>query len=198
MLHLTFMGGSQIRLSEPDSLIITVWGGTEIFLPTLAEKMLRLRKSRTQALPEDYLIRRANVITFQGGTVLKKPTLAREIEESMRLRETLSDEEYRTLWQEAVQSDDLDQFEMFTVMGGAAEETPSVKEEIRDLERLVLKGYLSKDEVEELRAMIKGEGFSKSRTELIQEKMRNLLLPAASYSLPSSSLPVSNQKASQR
>ncbi|HEY4492903.1 MAG TPA: hypothetical protein VI958_12950, partial [Acidobacteriota bacterium] len=112
MFHLTLMGGARVRLTEPDNLIITVWGGTEIYLPTLAEKMLRIKKVRAEDLPDDYLFRRANVITFQAGTVFKRPTLAREIEEMMRLREVLSEKEARGLWQEAMQTEDLDQFEM--------------------------------------------------------------------------------------
>ncbi len=38
MFHLTLMGGSQIRLKEQDNIVVTVWGGTEILMPTLAEK----------------------------------------------------------------------------------------------------------------------------------------------------------------
>ena len=88
-----------------------------------------------------------------------------------------------------MQTEDLDQFEMLTIMGGAGEDAPSVKEEIKDLERLVVKGYLAKEEVEELRATIKGQNFSASRAELIQEKIKNLLLPAAPASISSPSIP---------
>lgn len=198
MFHLTLMGGARVRLTEPDNLIITVWGGTEILLPTLAEKMLRLRKARAEDLPDEYLIRRANVITFQAGTVFKRPTLAREIEEMTRLREVLSEQEARALWQEAIQTDDLDQFEMLTIMGGSGDDPPSVKEEIKDLERLVVKGYLTKEEVEELRSAIKGQAFSASRTELVQEKIRNLLLPATPAPLSSPSIyPSTSPKVSQ-
>jgi hypothetical protein len=197
MFHLTLMAGARVRLTEPDNLVITVWGGTEILLPTLAEKMLRIKKARTQDFPEDYLIRRAHVITFQGGTAFKLPTLAREIEEMLKLREVLSEEEAYSLWQEAAQTDDLDQFEMFTVMAGAAEEAPSVKEEMKELERLVLKGLLSKEEVEALRATMKGDPSAATRTDLVREKIKNLLMPASVPISSPSMYPTISSKVSQ-
>src|SRR5687767_4276604 len=146
MFFFTIWGGADVRPKDPDNIVITVWGASDIYLPTLAEKMLRLKKVKVdEGEITDSVIRRTNVITLMGGTVYKKPTLAREMEEMKQLRDSgsIPDHEMLELWQEAIRREDLDQFESVTIMGGAGEEAPSRKEELKDLDRIVARGVIS-------------------------------------------------------
>lgn len=173
------MGGAEVRLKEADNIVITLWGGTDILLPTLAEKIKRLHRVKSEGRTTDAVTRRTNVITFQGATIFKLPTLGKEVEELMQLRDAsnLSQAELMRLWEEVIRIDDFDVLETFTVMGGAGEEKPSKKEELNDLERLTLKGLLSVDDYQDLKKSIQGQDIGPMRNEFIQEKLRSLLLP---------------------
>lgn len=177
MFCITFMGGSEIRLQEQDNIIVTVWGGAEVLLPTVAEKMTRIKKNEKDpaACPTE---RRANVITFMGGTVWKKATVAREIEEMLQLTSSglISDDEMSYLWKRVTEEGDMDIFETITFMGGAGEQKPTRREEIKAMERICLKGMISKEELEEFKRMMEGE-FS-SKTGFLQEKLHRLMTPS--------------------
>ena len=159
-------------------MIVTVWGGAEVSLPTLAEKMIRAKKH--EKAPDAYpLEHRANVITFMGGTVWQKPTVASEIEEMLRLKSSglISDEEMLHLWQVVTEEGEMDIFETITFMGGAGEDKPSRRVEVKAMENICMKGMISKEELEEFQNMIQGE-FS-ANTGFLQEKLRQLMLPSA-------------------
>jgi hypothetical protein len=189
MLHLTLMGGAEVRLKEQDNIVITVMGGTEIVMPTLAEKIVYLRRMKKEhGTNLEHAIRRTNVITLMGATVTKIPTIGREIEELLNLRESgmMSNEELSQLWCEALEKDDLDVIENITVMGGAGDEMPDEKTEMLAIDRLVLRGVLSGTEAEEIKEAIDSGDFSGFKTPVLQDKIRNLLLPSPMYSLSSS------------
>lgn len=177
MFCITFMGGSEIRLQDQDNIIVTMWGGADVLLPTVAEKMTRIKKNEKDpdACPIE---RRANVITFMGGTDWKKPTMAREIEEMLQLTSSglISDDEMSHLWKRVIEEGDMDVFETITFMGGAGEHKPTRKEEIKAMERICMKGLISKEELEEFKRMMEGE-FS-SRTGFLQEKLHRLMTPS--------------------
>jgi hypothetical protein len=193
MLHFTLCGGSDVRLKEEDNMVVTVCGGTVILLPTIAEKMIRIKKHDSN--PSDYpLERRTNVITVMGGTDWTKPTIAREIEEMIQLRNSgaISDEEVSHYWKRAMEEPDMDVFETITLMGGAGENGPSREVEWKAMERLCLMGMVSPDELEEFRKMLDGS-FSKSRAGFLQDKIRELLQPSEIPArLPLSSSPLPN------
>jgi hypothetical protein len=69
MFHLTLMAGAEVGLKEADNIVITVCGGTEILLPTLAEKINRLHRVKSEGRTTAAVTRRTNVITFQGATI---------------------------------------------------------------------------------------------------------------------------------
>src|SRR5687767_5093083 len=146
MFFFTIWGGAEVRPKDPDNIVVTVWGGTDILLPTLAEKILRLKKAAQDDddLP-DAAIRRTNVITLMGGTIYKTPTHAREIEQMRHLRDSgsISEQELSQFWEEVIRRDDLDHFESLTVMGGAGYEAPSRKEELKDLDRIASRGIIT-------------------------------------------------------
>jgi hypothetical protein len=188
MFHLTLMGGSEVRLKEQDNIVITLMGGTEILMPTIAEKILYVRRmKREHGSKLELATRRTNVITLMGATVTKVPTLGQEIEELMQLRESgmMSNEELMKLWHEVLEKDDLDVIEHLTIMGGSGEESPDEKEEVAALERLIFIGFLSTDEVKELKEMIMNENFSTTKSGHVLEKIRGLLLPSPLYSVSS-------------
>ena len=184
MLHLTFMGGSEVRLKEADNIVVTFWGGTEIKMPTLAEKMIFIRQAKKDDREFTDCARRTNAITLMGGVAFRTPTLAQEIEEMSQLRDSglVDESEMRELWQLAIQLPTFDLIETFTIMGGAGEEKPSRKDELRSLDSLVIKGIISAPDAEDLRQLIEGKSDA-SRTTAIQEKIRNLLFPPARRTL---------------
>jgi hypothetical protein len=193
MLHFTFMGGAEVRLREQDNIVITVMGGTEIKMPTLAEKIItwrRLRKEHGANL--ENAARHTHVITFIGGTITKIPTLGREIEELFQLRESgmMSNDELSELWYEVLEGS-IDVIENLTIMGGAGDETPNKKEEIAAIDRLILTGILSGEEAQELKNAIESKNFIGFKSEIIQKKIRNLLLPPGLYTLSTSRNPLS-------
>jgi hypothetical protein len=182
------MGGSEVRLKEQDNIVITVMGGTEIQMPTLAEKIMTWRRTKKERGKDlENALRHTNVITFMGGTVTKIPTIGREIEELFHLRESgmMSNDELTQLWYEVLERD-FDVIENITVMGGSGEEIPEEEEEIVAIDRLILIGILSGDEAQELKDAIESENFSGFKSEMVQNKIRNLLLPPSLYSLSSS------------
>src|SRR5262245_26955771 len=145
MFHLTMCGGSVIRLQEEDTIIVTICGSTEVVLPTLAEKMIRIKENESDASTCP-LERRANMITIMGGAVWQSPTVAMEIEEMSQLRSSglIPNEEMWGLWKRATEKGDLDIFETITIAGGAGVDKPSKKQEIDDMERICLRGRISK------------------------------------------------------
>lgn len=178
MFFFTIWGGAEVRPKDPDNIVVTVWGGTEILLPTLAEKILRLKKAKTDyGEITDSVIRRTNVITLMGGTVYKAPTLAREIEQMKQLKDSgsISDAEMIQLWQEAIRREDLDVFESLTIMGGCGDEPPTKKEELKDLDRIVARAIISPAEHAEFRQLLeKKQGISH---EDLQQKLLRLTQP---------------------
>lgn len=179
MFHVTFMGGSQVRLKEQDNIVVTFLGGTAILHPTLAEKIVRLKKAKDQhGEINDSVVRRTNVITVMGGTVMKSPTLAGEIEKMVHLRDSglVSEDELLELWREAIKRDDLDVIETLTFMGGTSEAKPSKKEELDSLKHIAGRGLISSEELEDLKQMLSGGSL---KPIAVQERLRSLMMPRA-------------------
>jgi hypothetical protein len=189
MFFFTIWGGAEVRPKDPDNIVVTVWGGTDILLPTLAEKIVRLKKAKVDyGEITDSVIRRTNVITLMGGTVYKAPTLAKEIEQMKQLKDSgsISEAEMIQLWQEAIRREDLDVFESLTIMGGCGDEPPNRKEELKDLDRIAARGIISAAERTELRALL--EKNLHAGSEELQEKLLRMVQPSP----PLSSLKSSN------
>jgi hypothetical protein len=189
MFFFTIWGGSDVKPKDPDNIVVTVWGATDIQLPTLAEKLIRLKQVKmAEGTVTDAVIRRTNVITLMGATIYKRPTVAREIEEMKQLKDSgsISATEMIELWQEAIRRDDLDQFEALTIMGGAGEESPSRREEIKDLDRLVARGIISPQERNEIQTLL--EKNASPETGPIQQKLVQLMQPSAAYAPPSATI----------
>jgi hypothetical protein len=181
MFFFTMWGGAEVRPKDPDNIVITVWGGTSILLPTLAEKIARLKKVREdEGEITDAVIRRTNVITVMGGTAYKIPTIAQEIEQMKQLKDSgsIPEQEMFELWQEAIRREDLDLFESLTIMGGAANEVPGRKEELKDLERIATRGIINGRELEDFRALLQKNVTG--GTEEMQNRLLRLLRPVSS------------------
>jgi hypothetical protein len=188
MFFFTIWGGAEVRPKDPDNVVVTVWGGTDILLPTLAEKIVRLKKAKADyGEITDSVIRRTNVITLMGGTIYKAPTLAKEIEQMKQLKDSggISDAEMIQLWQEAIRREDLDVFESLTIMGGCDYEPPGKKEELKDLDRIVTRGIISTADHAEFRELLeKKQGIS---NEDLQQKLLRLTQPSREFTLLKSS-----------
>ena len=182
MFFFTIWGGAVVRPKDSDNIVVTVWGGTDILLPTLAEKIVRLKKAR-QDYGEitDAVIRRTNVITVMGGTVYKAPTLAKEIEQMKELKDSgsISEQEIFHLWQEAIRCEDMDVFESLTIMGGAGEEAPERKEELKDLDRITARGVITPQERDGFRALLDQNHTAGS--EEVQQKLLGLVQPSSPH-----------------
>ncbi|MCI0417091.1 hypothetical protein L0222_30340 [bacterium] len=179
MFFFTIWGGAEVRPKDPDNIVVTVWGGTDILLPTLAEKIVRLKKARTDyGEITDSVIRRTNVITLMGGTIYKAPTLAKEIEQMKQLKDSgsISEGEMFQLWQEAIRREDMDVFESLTIMGGCGDEGPDKKEELKDLARIAARGVISAGEYQEFRDLL--EKKNSVAGEDLQQKLLRMLQPS--------------------
>jgi hypothetical protein len=176
--RLTVWGGSDVRLQEASNFVITIMGGTDILMPTLAEKILYLKRARAEwGSMADIPQRRTTFITLMGGTEMKWPTMAQEIEDMVKLRQSgaLPEAELAQLWREVIRRGDTDSIETFTLMGWTGEGKPSIKDELKDLKRIAARGFLSPQEVHELEALIKGDYFPEMRTPLLQQRLHALL-----------------------
>ena len=192
MFFFTIWGGAEVQPKDNDNIVVTVWGGTDILMPTLAEKMIRLKKAKEESGEiTDSVVRRTNVITLMAGTIYKTPTLAKEIEQMRQLKDSgsLTDQEMLQLWQDAIRRDDLDIFESLTIMGGVEEGHPSRKEELKDLDRITARGVISNQERDEIRMLI--EKRPEAGNDVIQEKILRLIQPLP-YAVPTKALPVSS------
>jgi len=182
MFFFTIWGGAEVRPKDPDNIVVTVWGGTEIILPTLAEKIVRLKKAKADyGEITDSVIRRTNVITLMGGTVYKVPTLAKEIEQMKQLKDSgsISEAEMFQLWQEAIRREELDVFESLTIMGGCGEEAPAKKEELKDLDRIAARGVISAGEHAEFRELL--EKKHNIANEDLQQKLLGMIQPSPQF-----------------
>jgi hypothetical protein len=180
MLYFTMMGGSEIRLWDEDNVIVTISGSTEVLLPTVAEKMVRIKKNERD--PSSFpLERRVKAISLMGAIDWKRPTIAREIEEMFQLKGSglIAGEELVRLWKRVTEEGDMDIFETITFMGWSGEDKPGRKEEIKAMEGLCLKGLISSEELDDFRKMIDGN-FSDRRVRFLQEKLSELMLPSDS------------------
>ena len=84
MVHVTIFGGHGGRLQGDKRVFITLFGGTELFRPTLARQLL----AQKQAQKEGRLsARRPFLLTIFGGVEITYPTLA---EEFLDLRELIA------------------------------------------------------------------------------------------------------------
>ena len=163
-------------------------GGTEILLPTLAEKIIYWRRMKKEHGDDLKNVRRqTNVITWMGATITKIPAIGKEIEELFNLRESgmMTNEELYELWCEVLEMENFDVIENITIMGGAGDEMPGEEEEMAAIDRLVLRGILSGEEAEDIKEAIDSNDYSGLKSRTIQDKIRNLLIPPALYTLSS-------------
>lgn len=180
MFRLTVMGASEIRLEDDSNFIITIMGGTGILLPTIAERIRRLKRQQSQwnAHASDRE-RRTTIVTLMGGTVFQRPTIAREIEEMINLRQSglVSEGELVHLWRQALQEQDRHLIDTYTVMGATNDEAPSTKDEIKALRQIAARGLISVEECEQLSDLLSGKPGSQARYHLLQQRLGALLSP---------------------
>lgn len=192
MFHITFCGFSQVRVTEADNTTFTMWGGMQILLPTLAEKIRYIKGVIDQyGNLTDFNCRRTMVISFMGGGAAIEPTIAREIETMIELRGSglLSGEELQRLWKEAVVRSDIDIIEKISIFGGFGEARPTRAQEIQDLARIAAKGMIAATELEEMTQMLKGKPSNVFQRNFLQEKLRSVFLPPPAQEVSSIQVP---------
>ncbi len=83
MIQFCAFGGYEGRLQPGKRLIITMFGGADLRVPTLARRLLSMRRRQAEGVRPHRLI----IVTLFGGTEITWPTLA---EEFIELREAVS------------------------------------------------------------------------------------------------------------
>jgi hypothetical protein len=180
MFRLTMMGASDVRLQDDSNFIITIMGGASILLPTVAEKIRRLKKGQGEwGARTGGVVQRTTIVTLMGGTVLEKPTLAREIEEMAQLRQSglVSDAELQQLWREVIEQEDRHVIDTYTLMGVTGDDEPSLKDEIKALRQIAARGIISAEECEQLSELLRGKPAPHVRYHLLQQRIHALLSP---------------------
>jgi hypothetical protein len=84
MIHVTIFGGHGGRLQGDKRVFITLFGGTELFRPTIARQLLVQKQNQKDG---HVTPRRPFMLTIFGGVEITYPTLA---EEFLDLRELVS------------------------------------------------------------------------------------------------------------
>ncbi|MCG3128637.1 MAG: hypothetical protein CHACPFDD_03526 [Phycisphaerae bacterium] len=131
MIHFCIFGGHEGMVSSDNRFYVTIFGGSELRVPTVARQIIEARRGERSEKPS----RRCIFITIFGGTSLRAPTLAEEyLELNDALRSgaiTLSD------WDLAVGRLGARQsirYGSFTFCGGfEGNELPSEEEELDGL-----------------------------------------------------------------
>lgn len=180
MFRLTIMGASEIRLEDDSNVIITIMGGTSVLLPTIAERIRRLKRQQSQWNAHvSSRERRTTIVTLMGGTVFQRPTIAREIEEMINLRHSglVSEGELLHLWRQALQEEDRHLIDAYTVMGATHDEDPSTNDEIKALRQIAARGLISVEECEQLSDLLRGKPGSHVRYHLLQQRLGAFLSP---------------------
>lgn len=82
MFHYTIFGGSHARMAPRAFWAVTVFGGTELTRPTLAQRVLDLEERDSEG-PKRFWDRFSNprdnfILTLFGATVVTEPTLMEE------------------------------------------------------------------------------------------------------------------------
>lgn len=161
MFRLTMMGASEFRLEDDSNFIITIMGGADILLPTVAERIRRLKKQQSGWHGDAGGARRTTIVTLMGGTTFQKPTIAREIQEMINLRQSglVSDAELQHLWRRALQEEDRHRSDTYTFTGLTGDEEPSTEEEISALRQIAARGLISVEECEQLSELIRSQPY---------------------------------------
>ncbi|MCA8956396.1 MAG: hypothetical protein KDC87_10005 [Planctomycetes bacterium] len=149
MFHFTAFGATQTRVPPGGFTALTLFGGAEIRLPTLAERIVHRRRQRTvepsrwdRWLGRDQGI----VVTLFGGTGLIAPTL---VEEYAALRNLVQSgvvprDECRALLEDLMGSSAGSQeISRWTLFGGSSLESPSAKTETKSLQAAEQAGVIT-------------------------------------------------------
>lgn len=171
MVHFTMFGGSEVKMSRETRVIITIFGGTEIYKPTLARRLLREKHVANpgSAGPPGALatmrhemsaaqLRRNNIVLFTlfGSAEIKPPSLA---EEFMDMRELVSSglitkDQWDQLLARIHDKGDMDGISSFTLFGGLNESPLSDEEEIKKIRSAQELGLINSNEEQALRSVV--------------------------------------------
>ena len=139
MIHFTLFGATDARVSAAGFTAFTVFGGTDLHLPTLAERILHRR--RTQGRKVSGLDRwlgkdRSIAFTIFGATDFNQPTLVEEYAALRNLVQSgvIDRVECRALIESLAGDDPLLDISRFTVFGASALVSPSKKQETKALD----------------------------------------------------------------
>ncbi len=140
MFHVTVFGATEGVLPLSDFVSLTVFGGTELVRPTLAQRMLRLKEIRNR--PQNFWRRvfqldKNIIVTVFGGTEIHAPTVMDEYADLRRVLSSgaLSAEEGKKLLAEiAEKGGSHDLFSALTLFGGCTVERPKPAVEKKALE----------------------------------------------------------------
>ncbi|MCG3137673.1 MAG: hypothetical protein HJJLKODD_01522 [Phycisphaerae bacterium] len=196
MAHVTVFSGSEIRLSGRREIVLTIFGGIDIYKPTLAKRIMEeLQNFRNQPAPVtatqpvndiDRLInylsgrnpdgshrtqsqRTTYILTIFGGVDLIAPTL---VQEYLEIRElvnsgTISPAEWSVLAGRMLAIEENESISSLTLFGGLSHTTPNKKEEEKQISSARNMGLLNTDEEMALRS-VSGQNRQQVRSLLRQ------------------------------
>lgn len=177
MFHFTMFGDTQGEMPLSGLTALTLFGGSELTRPTLAQRLMHLRgapprQSRWRRLLG---LERNLVVTLFGATIVRVPTV---IEEFAALRALLDSgavaaAECRDLLQRLGSSQSLDEFcTCITLFGAATQRRPTDKQERKALQNARASGMLSEDECSQLDRVIA------SPTPVVCDVLGRMICPA--------------------
>lgn len=137
MIHFCIFGGHNGQLVADQAVYFTMFGGCELKQPTIAKRMIEIRRLQSAGLPTQ---RRNFFITIFGGTEITLPTLSEEfldLQEAIRSG-LLTLEQWNAA--AAQMSNESVGYGSFTFMGGF--ESASLPKEEEEVDGLAINRHL--------------------------------------------------------
>lgn len=180
MFNFTIFGGSEVKLDSGSKLILTMFGGTDVFKSTLAKRIMQekhlLESERgaakqasdwagnaapamsafaTMSTARSRRRQRTFILTIFGGVEIKPPSLAEEFMDMRELTSSglISSEEWDALVGRLYQLDDLEGISSFTLFGGLEHGSLSEADELKKIKSARDLGLLGEEEEVALRSV---------------------------------------------
>lgn len=154
MLTMTFCGGAEVEFQTGLQHVVTIFGGTDVFYPTVTESILQLSESAETERPKTPLI-----FTFCGGVAIRRPLLGREYMDLKRLLAPggVVIEDFRVLWMQRTTRPLTESYRAITVFGACELVIPKKRHEMEELDRLARNDDIDRREYDALAELVGGE-----------------------------------------
>ena len=160
MVNLTVFSGAEIETQAEPQIIVTLFGVTEIYTPTVTQILLHQTQENPRTSPwskKEQADQQKNIyITIFGVTSIYRPLLGREY---MDLKNLLASgaiglADFQVLWMQNTTQTYRSTYRTFTFFGVCGLEIPAKKVELKEIDRLLDTHVIQPDEHRFLKGLV--------------------------------------------